>query len=610
MAKQSLAKNKRKLITPVFHLQTKDEEEKILTKVIIKTVRKTGSLNLSGRSLTTVPSRIFKIYEFTDEDYTDHVDFSRNSDENEDSWWNFKPLNYLDFSSNQLQEIPSEIGMFESLEIFILQDNNIISLPSNIGNLKRLKKLNLSRNKLKELPDEFFNLVELEWVSLAHNFLEKIDKKLSDMVMLRHLDLSHNCLSKLPAGLGFLVRLTDLDVSNNKLIQLPPDIVNMRGLRKLDVTHNELKFLPRIGEMRRLELLFAQHNNIEELPDFEGSECVQEIYLGNNYIKTVPPAFCESLHHLKILDLRDNKIEELPSNAGSLQSLIRLDLTNNDLDSLPSSLCLLAHLQNLQLEGNKLKKIRNDVIKAGTLRIMKHLRENMLAEEIKDLNLSEDSIFIPQAQFPDKFAMRNAHTLNLSMKELKTVPEEVFKDAQWAEVSCVDLCRNKFSEFPTGLIFTKDHLKELNMSINMIREVPHFIGDFSHLMYLNLASNKLTDLPLTLSSLVYMRELVLTNNGFLDLPNCVYELKGLEILLANDNKLSAINVEGFKKLTNLAVLDLSNNSINHVPPELGLLKQLRSLEIQGNLFRQPRYTILEQGTESILAYLRDRIPTN
>lgn len=138
------------------------------------------------------------------------------------------------------------------------------------------------------------------------------------------------------------------------------------------MTHNELKNLPKLGEMRRLELLFAQHNNIEELPDIEGCEQIQEMYFGNNYIKvkchysskffasiififvtlgsyltqkniyilfcnivlqTFPSDFCENLHHLKILDLRDNKIEEIPQNIAMLQSLIRLDLTNNDLNS-------------------------------------------------------------------------------------------------------------------------------------------------------------------------------------------------------------------------------------------------------------------------------------
>lgn len=34
----------------------------------------------------------------------------------------------------------------------------------------------------------------------------------------------------------------------------------------------------------------------------------------------------------------------------------------------------------------------------------------------------------------------------------------------------------------------------------------------------------------------------------------------------------------------------------------------RTLEITGNRFRQPRHQVLEKGTESIMSYLRDRIP--
>lgn len=115
-------------------------------------------------------------------------------------------------------------------------------------------------------------------------------------------DLSHNKLIELPSGIGFLVRLTDVNFSHNNLKELPPDIVNLRGtsvcflegislkrlilgLLKLDVTHNNLKFLPKLGELRRLQILYAQHNDIEELPDFEGCEHIHELFFGNNYIK-------------------------------------------------------------------------------------------------------------------------------------------------------------------------------------------------------------------------------------------------------------------------------------------------------------------------------------
>lgn len=41
--------------------------------------------------------------------------------------------------------------------------------------------------------------------------------------------------------------------------------------------------------------------------------------------------FCESMSNLKILDLRDNKIDAIPNEMAMMQHLIRLDLTNNDL---------------------------------------------------------------------------------------------------------------------------------------------------------------------------------------------------------------------------------------------------------------------------------------
>lgn len=59
------------------------------------------------------------------------------------------------------------------------------------------------------------------------------------------------------------------------------------------------------------------------------------------------------------------------------------------------------------------------------------------------------------------------------------------------------------------------------------------------------------------------------------MPPCVYEMEGLEILVARDNKITVINVEGLSKLKRITVLDLANNNIGYVPPELGNLKQLR-----------------------------------
>lgn len=62
---------------------------------------------------------------------------------------------------------------------------------------------------------------------------------------------------------------------------------------------------------------------------------------------------------------------------------------------------------------------------------------------------------------------------------------------------------------------------------------------------------------------------------FQNLPEVVYRLKKLEVLLANDNKIEAIDATGLIGLSLLATLDLRNNNIAHVPPELGNCVQLR-----------------------------------
>ncbi|KAI5639930.1 leucine rich repeat domain-containing protein [Phthorimaea operculella] len=87
-------------------------------------------------------------------------------------------------------------------------------------------------------------------------------------------------------------------------------------------------------------------------------------------------------------------------------------------------------------------------------------------------------------------------------------------------------------------------------------------------------------------------------------------MERLEILLLGDNQLHELDVSptALANLRKLAVLDLRNNNLRTIPPLLGNFTQLRSLELMGNCFRQPRHAILEKGTETILAYLRDRIP--
>lgn len=186
MAKNYLSKNKSKSLNPVFYLQTKEDEDKNLTKGMIKVIRKTGNLNLSGRNLQSIPNGVFKMYELSDEERSHYLDFDKKS-EYEENWWNFHPLIYIDFSSNMINNLPENMEVFETVQTANFQDNCLDNLPSAFGSLKQLRKLNISKNKLKSLPPEFFTLNDLEILNLANNELNEINRDVSDMVMLKEL---------------------------------------------------------------------------------------------------------------------------------------------------------------------------------------------------------------------------------------------------------------------------------------------------------------------------------------------------------------------------------------------------------------------------------------
>ena len=82
----------------------------------------------------------------------------------------------------------------------------------------------------------------------------------------------------------------------------------------------------------------------------------------------------------------------------------------------------------------------------------------------------------------------------------------------------------------------------------------------------------------------------------------------LETILIANNQVATIEVEQLARLPKLAILDLQNNAIQTVPPQLGNVTQLRQVQLEGNLFRVPRAAVLVQGTAALMAYLRDRIP--
>jgi len=126
----------------------------------------------------------------------------------------------------------------------------------------------------------------------------------------------------------------------------------------------------------------------------------------------------------------------------------------------------------------------------------------------------------------------------------------------------------------------------LDISNKQVHCLSPSISIFSHITYLNLSNNSLSDLPSTvfthLTSLVHLD---LSNNLFAHLPVQVGELQYLSELLLHGNKLV------------------------NLPWTVGRLVRLRNLTLDNNPIIWPPLQVIQKGTQFIVTYLRDRMPS-
>ena len=313
-----------------------EEEDETIHPALLKATRKTGSLNLSGRGLSTIPSKIWTLNEDESDGkrgmFMDKVD--------EDNWWERVDLTKLILASNQISKISPKVKHLMSLQILDLHDNNLTFLPEEIGELENLTKLNVSHNKLTFLPMGFYQLKNLRVLNLCHNELNEIHEDICHLIMLENFDLAYNKLIELPTGIGSLNKVNNFNASHNVLESIPYDIAFMKALTCLELSHNNLVDLGEaaIQDMHGLERLYLQHNKIKTMPTLKNCLHLKEIYLGFNQIEELTDLDLENMPNVKMLDLRDNKIPLIPDEIINLQGLERMDISNNDLGTLPFSL--------------------------------------------------------------------------------------------------------------------------------------------------------------------------------------------------------------------------------------------------------------------------------
>ena len=160
---------------------------------------------------------------------------------------NLVNLQDVDFSDNQLSEVPDALFKLTLLRKLNLAGNEIQEVTPYADPVwEGLECLNLSRNSLAILPEFIVRLPKLIrlYISFNHLTFDGIPASIGKMLQLQVLHLSYNRLELIPEGICRCVKLQRLKLNGNRLVTLPASVHLLPDLKELDVRNNPQLVMP------------------------------------------------------------------------------------------------------------------------------------------------------------------------------------------------------------------------------------------------------------------------------------------------------------------------------------------------------------------------------
>ncbi|XP_055380900.1 chaoptin isoform X2 [Condylostylus longicornis] len=347
-----------------------------------------------------------------------HLGYNALMNSTRDIFGNFPHLQWLDISHNYIREVD-----FDAFK-----------------NTKNLQVLYLSYNQLTDLPQDTFKpFYGLRIIDLSHNYLKSLPDNLFVNGGLERMDVSHNHLLKIPtSSLSSLAALTlcELHLSNNYIATIHSmDLSNkFRTLKYLDISYN---YLLRIDDavfatLPRLTHLDLSHNRDLRVMDksFLGLEnTLIKLGLENVSLSTVPEM---RLKHLRELRLASNELPSIPPEMAHNMSALRLlDLSNNDLTNVPIIAQHLPQLRILKLSGNPITSLTNnsfdgvneDLEMLDISHFRLHFFENGSLESLPNIRSLKISAYSHLPSFNIPYLLKEHHNIRELWVEAPKSPE-------------------------------------------------------------------------------------------------------------------------------------------------------------------------------------------
>lgn len=383
--------------------------------------------------------------------------------------------------------------------------------------------------------------------------LSQIHRKPTDKF---HLKLPKNILIRKFKWLESTLHDTDLE----RMLSFENEH-NFESLESLDVSGNHLKCINwannQIVHGLKVLKLTANHltNKHCSFIELNRMNDLEELRLDVNNLTHLNSTFLKHNSELKILNVSNNQIEELPRNT--FDGLLRLEelyLHVNQLQILPFQLF------------KPMKFLR--ILNASRNRFLL-FQDNFFAynKELRVLDLSGNEIYdIRRNSF---FGLNQLVDLDLSSNKISSIALKAFDSLD--ALNKLDLRSNNLTTISSILFHPLAQLQQLDLSENPIKQLPdNVFRNQYNLNSLTLENTKLSNLGYNWIS---------RDHSTVDSTI----LSNLEILrVRNNEQLKYLPRMLFKNAKHMRVLDLSGNSLESLPKEIGELKQLEELYLQNN----------------------------
>ncbi|KAJ5389366.1 uncharacterized protein N7496_000434 [Penicillium cataractarum] len=600
----------------------------------VEGARMSGTLNIAAMSLTEIPKEVLNMYEFDSENssnWFENVDLVKfiaaDNELTEIADATFPDIDPADFDPDSNERGPQ----FGGLETLDLHGNKLLSLPMGIRRLHQLRVLNLSNNDLTtdklEIIMEIPSLVDLK---LAANKLEgAFPSEIGRLRQLETLDLRNNAITRLPNQVSELTNLKFLDVGENELTALPFEALSKLPLRTLNAPKNNLAgtLIPEsVDRLEDLQSLNVANNGLDVLAanDMISLPNLHSLIVNVNRIKALP---CISTwQSLSVLAAEENRLTEIPAGFVDLKNVKTVDFTGNNITLVDEKIGLIESLSTFKIANNPLRERK--LLSMSSDEIIQDLR-NRCEPEHQDTD-DEGSVATQFTLAPETPELENGWrvkpggVLDRSYSDLTDLESDKIELIKSDDIRCVYLQHNELCFFPVpALTMLAQGLVELDLSHNPLNgaELMSSSLELPKLQSLNLSAAGLTTLEPLLKHLQApsMNFLDVSNNRLTgSLPHIRRTFLEVRTFLASDNQFSTVE---FEAVQGLQVLDISNNDIDSLPPKIGLLgaerspqnwgtgSALRRFEVAGNRFRVPRWQVVAKGTDAVLEFLKDHIPT-